>query len=153
MHLGLLWERHCGLLVDPVQSARKVNDELSQVVKGDSFATGLCGVIDAARRALQFVSADYPATPSHVDTLREPLLVYSIEIRLADDHAFVEVRFQSHHGAFTSTRRHSLPRTISARSVPSAPKARLDPATTPSHRCSLSMPLTTSRICPRSRAA
>ncbi len=60
MHLSSLWERHCGLLAEPVAFAQTVNDELSRVVKGESFATALCGVIDADRRTLRLVSAGGP---------------------------------------------------------------------------------------------
>jgi phosphoserine phosphatase RsbU/P len=61
MHLSSLWDRHCHLLVEPVGFAQTVNDELARVVKGESFATALCGVIDAQRRTLRSVSAGGPA--------------------------------------------------------------------------------------------
>ena len=60
MHLSSLWDRHCRLLVEPVAFAQTVNDELARVVKGESFATALCGVIDAQRRTLRSVSAGGP---------------------------------------------------------------------------------------------
>ena len=60
MHLSSLWERHSPLLTDPVKFAQAVNAELAGVVKGESFATALCGVIDAGRRTLQSVSAGGP---------------------------------------------------------------------------------------------
>lgn len=60
MHLSSLWDRHGHLLVNPVEFALTVNDELTRVVKGESFATGLCGVIDAEGRTLRSVSAGGP---------------------------------------------------------------------------------------------
>ena len=60
VHLSSLWDRHSRLLVEPVVFAQTVNDELARVVKGESFATALCGVIDAQRRTLQSVSAGGP---------------------------------------------------------------------------------------------
>ena len=44
MHLSSLWDRHCRLLAEPVTFAQTVNNELARVVKGESFATALCGV-------------------------------------------------------------------------------------------------------------
>jgi PAS domain S-box-containing protein len=60
MHLSSLWERHCRLLAQPVIFAQTVNKELARVVKDESFATALCGVIDAERRTVRSVSAGGP---------------------------------------------------------------------------------------------
>jgi phosphoserine phosphatase RsbU/P len=60
MHLSSLWDRHGRLLAEPVTFAQTVNNELARVVKGESFATALCGVIDADRRTLRLVSAGGP---------------------------------------------------------------------------------------------
>ncbi|MBN2577785.1 MAG: SpoIIE family protein phosphatase [Pirellulales bacterium] len=60
MHLSSLWDRHCRLLFQPTAFARTVNNELERVVKGESFATAVCGIIDARRRRLQWVSAGGP---------------------------------------------------------------------------------------------
>lgn len=60
MHLSSVCERHGRLLAEPVTFARTVNQELATIVKGESFATALCGVIDAGRRTLQLVSAGGP---------------------------------------------------------------------------------------------
>jgi PAS domain S-box-containing protein len=60
MHLSSLWERHSHLLAEPVRFAQTVNNELARVVKGESFATGLCGVVDAERRTVRSVSAGGP---------------------------------------------------------------------------------------------
>jgi phosphoserine phosphatase RsbU/P len=61
MHLSSLWDRHCGLLAEPAAFAATVNNELARVVKGESFATSMCGVIDAERRHVRSVSAGGPA--------------------------------------------------------------------------------------------
>jgi phosphoserine phosphatase RsbU/P len=60
MHLSSLWDRRHRLLAEPVVFAQTVNNDLAKVVKGESFATALCGVIDAERRSLRFVSAGGP---------------------------------------------------------------------------------------------
>ena len=61
MHLSSLWDRHCALLVEPAVFARTINDELARVVKGESFATAVCGVIDAQERTLRWASAGGPS--------------------------------------------------------------------------------------------
>ncbi|NLY00985.1 MAG: serine/threonine-protein phosphatase [Rhodopirellula sp.] len=65
MHLSSLWTRYSQLLTDPVKFAAAVNDELSRVVQDESFATGVCGVIDARNKLVRFVGAGGP-----------PILVY-----------------------------------------------------------------------------
>lgn len=60
MHLSSLWDRHCQLLIEPVAFAQTMNNELARVVKGESFATALCGVIDAQGRTLRSASAGGP---------------------------------------------------------------------------------------------
>jgi sigma-B regulation protein RsbU (phosphoserine phosphatase) len=44
----------------PAEFAAAVNNELAQVVKGESFAAAICGVIDAAKRTLRFSAAGGP---------------------------------------------------------------------------------------------
>lgn len=61
MHLSSLWDRHCDLLTGPIVFAQTVNKELARIVKGESFATAVCGVIDAKQRSLRLVSAGGPA--------------------------------------------------------------------------------------------
>jgi sigma-B regulation protein RsbU (phosphoserine phosphatase) len=60
MHLSSLWNRHAELLFDPAAFARRVNQELEKLIKGESFATALCGILDAQRRKLRSVSAGGP---------------------------------------------------------------------------------------------
>jgi serine phosphatase RsbU (regulator of sigma subunit) len=60
MHLSSIWERHCHLIANPAAFAETVNNDLAKVVKDESFATAICGVIDAAQRTLRFASAGGP---------------------------------------------------------------------------------------------
>ncbi|MBI4755792.1 MAG: SpoIIE family protein phosphatase [Betaproteobacteria bacterium] len=60
MHLSALWERNFHALTVPAEFAGLLNRELCQVVKYESFATALCGVVDAAARTVRFVSAGGP---------------------------------------------------------------------------------------------
>jgi sigma-B regulation protein RsbU (phosphoserine phosphatase) len=60
MYMSSLWDRYCDLLFKPAMFAQRVNQELERVVKGESFATALCGIIDARRRRLCSVSAGGP---------------------------------------------------------------------------------------------
>jgi PAS domain S-box-containing protein len=60
MHLNGLWNRFHGLLASPGEFASLLNRELSLVVKDESFATAVCGTIDAQKRTLRFASAGGP---------------------------------------------------------------------------------------------
>lgn len=60
MHLSSLWQRSCQLLVHPADFAETVNKELDKVVKDESFATAICGVIDAKNRTVRFAAAGGP---------------------------------------------------------------------------------------------
>lgn len=60
MHLSSLWNRFHHLLVDPAEFAATMNNELGKVVKDESFATAICGVIDAKKRTLRFSAAGGP---------------------------------------------------------------------------------------------
>jgi PAS domain S-box-containing protein len=60
MYLSLLWTRHQALLSSPSAFAAAVNAELETAVKGESFATALCGRIDLASHTLLLASAGGP---------------------------------------------------------------------------------------------
>jgi PAS domain S-box-containing protein len=61
MHLSLLWERRSELLRNPPAFAAAVNDELVRVFEKDvTFATSVCGVIDAADGTLRVSAAGGP---------------------------------------------------------------------------------------------
>jgi sigma-B regulation protein RsbU (phosphoserine phosphatase) len=61
MHLSSLWGRYGQSIESPAQFARLVNCELSKIVKGESFAAAVCGIIDAAGKTVRFASAGGPA--------------------------------------------------------------------------------------------
>lgn len=60
MHLSSLWGRYRHRLNRPAEFAAAVNNELAKVVKDESFATAICGTIDAEARTIRFVSAGGP---------------------------------------------------------------------------------------------
>ena len=93
MHLSSLWDRYCRLLVDPVAFARKLNNELARVVKDESFATGLCGVIDAERRSLRCVSAGGPPMLAvRADGAMEPMESPGLPLGMIDDADYEETQ-------------------------------------------------------------
>lgn len=61
VHLSSLWNSHAPLLANPAAFAARLNQELCEVVQDESFATALCGVVDASRQTLRLVSAGGPA--------------------------------------------------------------------------------------------
>lgn len=61
MHLSSLWGRFFRMLNRPAEFAETVNNELSKVVKDESFATAVCGCVDAESRKLCVTSAGGPA--------------------------------------------------------------------------------------------
>jgi sigma-B regulation protein RsbU (phosphoserine phosphatase) len=62
MHLNLVWERCSGLLDAPAAFASAVNNELARAFGGDvSFATAVCGKIDASNGRLQLAGAGGPS--------------------------------------------------------------------------------------------
>lgn len=60
MHLSAIWESHCHVLAEPGAFARLVNNELCKVVKDESFATAICGVINPETRKVRVSSAAWP---------------------------------------------------------------------------------------------
>jgi sigma-B regulation protein RsbU (phosphoserine phosphatase) len=60
MHLSSLWSRFCHMLEQPARFAEMVNNELTKVVKDESFATAVCGIIDARNRRLRVAAAGGP---------------------------------------------------------------------------------------------
>jgi PAS domain S-box-containing protein len=60
MHLSSLWSRHFPRLASPAEFARRINGDLCRIVRDESFATAVCGVLDAARRTVRFASAGGP---------------------------------------------------------------------------------------------
>ncbi len=60
MHLSALWGRFGNLAQGPAELAAMLNSELAKVVKDESFATAVCGVIDAHARTVRFAAAGGP---------------------------------------------------------------------------------------------
>jgi len=60
MHLSALWSRHCHTLRRPAEFARLLNRDLCRIVKDESFATALCGIVDVAGRRVRIASAGGP---------------------------------------------------------------------------------------------
>ncbi len=60
MHLSSLWARHCSQLTEQGLFATTMNNELKKVVKDSSFATAICGLIDAEQRVLHLTTAGGP---------------------------------------------------------------------------------------------
>ncbi len=60
MHLSSIWGRFYHLLANPAEFAAAVNRELAKVVKGESIATAVCGVVDAGNRNLRLSAAGAP---------------------------------------------------------------------------------------------
>ena len=60
MELSSLWNRHCHALTDPAHFARLLNRDLCKIVKDESFATALCGILNASERSARIASAGGP---------------------------------------------------------------------------------------------
>jgi len=60
MHLSALWNRHYHTLRRPAEFARLVNRDLCRIVKDESFATAICGVLDAVHKTVRIASAGGP---------------------------------------------------------------------------------------------
>lgn len=60
MHLSSLWVRYRNILMHPAKFAQILNRNLYSIVKGESFATAICGVIDAAGKRVRIASAGGP---------------------------------------------------------------------------------------------
>jgi phosphoserine phosphatase RsbU/P len=60
MYISSLWGRFCHLLHKPGHFAAKMNKELTKIVKDESFATAVCGVVDIKKRIVRFAAAGGP---------------------------------------------------------------------------------------------
>jgi len=95
MHLSSLWDRYGGLLSEPATFAQVVNDELARVVKGESFATAQCGIIDAQHQMLRSVSAGGPpGMVIHANGAFEPLEASGLPFGMMEDATYTETEAQ-----------------------------------------------------------
>jgi phosphoserine phosphatase RsbU/P len=95
MHLSSLWERDHSLLADPAAFAQSVNGNLANVVQDESFATAICGVIDAAQRILRFASAGGPPVVMvHPDGAAEPVKSSGLPFGMMEEAVYKEVTVQ-----------------------------------------------------------
>jgi phosphoserine phosphatase RsbU/P len=60
MHISALWDRLFHLLPKPAAFAASMNQELIKVVKDESFATAVCGILDIDNRQARFAAAGGP---------------------------------------------------------------------------------------------
>lgn len=60
MHLSSLWSRYCNTLMHPKKFAQVLNRNLCRIVNGESFATAICGVLDASGKKVRIASAGGP---------------------------------------------------------------------------------------------
>ncbi len=60
MHLSAIWNRHYHTLRRPAEFARLMNRDLCRIVRDESFATALCGIVDVAGRSVRVASAGGP---------------------------------------------------------------------------------------------
>ncbi|HEY6874152.1 MAG TPA: SpoIIE family protein phosphatase [Geobacteraceae bacterium] len=60
MHLSSLWSRYCNTLMHPKKFAQILNRNLCRIVKGESFATAICGILDASGKRVRIASAGGP---------------------------------------------------------------------------------------------
>jgi serine phosphatase RsbU (regulator of sigma subunit) len=99
MHLSSLWNRYSQALVQPAEFARLVNRDLCRIVRDESFATGLCGVLDASRRTVRFASAGGPPPVLlRADGGKEQPEVSGCPFGLADDADYDEVEVTCNSG-------------------------------------------------------
>jgi phosphoserine phosphatase RsbU/P len=83
MELSSLWSRHCHNLINPAYFAQLLNQDLCKIVKDESFATAVCGVLDATRRTVRIASAGGPpfvvvSSDGRVEQLSAPGLPFGL---------------------------------------------------------------------------
>lgn len=60
MHLSSLWNRYFPMVANPAEFAEQMNRDLCKVVRDESFATAICGTLDAEAKTIRFASAGGP---------------------------------------------------------------------------------------------
>jgi sigma-B regulation protein RsbU (phosphoserine phosphatase) len=100
MHLSFLWHRHYQLLKNPPEFAAAINEELARVFGGIvTFATAVCGVIDARNGTLRLSRAGGPLPLIiHTDWALERPQVSGPPFGVMEDVAYVEQTARLHPG-------------------------------------------------------
>ncbi|MBX3427194.1 MAG: SpoIIE family protein phosphatase [Pirellulales bacterium] len=92
MHLSSLWSRRSADLLMPAQFAAGVNRELSRIVRDESFATAICGTIDASSGCVRFASAGGPpAIVFRSDDSVEEIEASGVPLGMLEDADYDEV--------------------------------------------------------------
>ena len=96
IHLSSLWERYYQLLASPTAFAVKIGNKLNQIVKGaESFAAGVCGLVNADRREVLFAGAgNPPALLIHSPGEFEPVECSGLPFGFMEDAPYDEVKLE-----------------------------------------------------------
>jgi PAS domain S-box-containing protein len=95
MYLSSLWDRDFERVASPADFAAAVNNDLAKVVRDESFATALCGVIDAEQKTLRFASAGGPPVlVVHADGGTEQLKSSGLPFGMLEDTSYRELSAQ-----------------------------------------------------------
>jgi sigma-B regulation protein RsbU (phosphoserine phosphatase) len=100
MHLSQLWQRYHHLLTNPVEFVANVNNELARIVKTDeSFATGVCALVDLNDRTFRFAGAGGPQVVLlHADGTCEYLESPGLPLAIMEDARYEEVSVKIQEG-------------------------------------------------------
>ncbi|HEY6837377.1 MAG TPA: SpoIIE family protein phosphatase [Geobacteraceae bacterium] len=94
MHLSSLWSRYCQALVRPARFARLLNRELCRVVRDESFATAVCGILDARHKSVKIASAGGPPfVLVRPDGRAEQWTVSGVPFGMIEDTEYEEAEF------------------------------------------------------------
>ncbi len=100
MYLRGLWDRYHPLLTSPASFARRMNHELNQLFRpGESFAAGVCGMVDLARREAAFTGAGNPPVLwIHANGKYELLSGAGVPLGVMEDAPYDEARMRIRSG-------------------------------------------------------
>ena len=96
MHLSILWEKHAALLSSPQRFAAEVNHDLVQILGPDnSFATAVCGVLDARSGKVAFATAGGPPPMVvHADASISVKNGQGVPLGVVEDYPYQEQSFR-----------------------------------------------------------
>jgi phosphoserine phosphatase RsbU/P len=94
MYLRGLWDRYHALLDTPAIFAARVNHELNQLFRpGESYAAGICGMVDLDRGEIVFTGfGNPPALWVHANGKFELLTCSGVPLGVMDDAPYEETR-------------------------------------------------------------